>query len=401
MIDVVGGVYRELCMHPRWDRYLGSAGRGVSVIAALGGAARLHAHLSEPVRQVIEGMAALEGYQLEATPVDDVTRFHYTHWLSRPTIHVAEGARPTLNVSGERILQFGMLESQAKVEGKQVVYDPQNVDGPQSFRASGSTADRLALVINRHEAEALLGRVGAPEEMARDLAEQEAAEVVVIKRGPLGALVWDRGQIQHVPAYEASGVWKIGSGDVFAATFAHAWMTQGKDANASADFASRATAYYCDRRVFATPAALTQFARPPIATSSRFRDGWRPKVYLAGPFFTLGQLWVVNQARQALLQMGVRVFSPYHDVGHGSADEVVEKDLVALRECDLVLAIVDGLDAGTLYEIGYARAIERPVVVYCEQEKREDLKMMEGSGCYLVQDFTTAIYRTVWVGAAL
>jgi hypothetical protein len=39
--------------------------------------------------------------------------------------------------------------------------------------------------------------------------------------------------------------------------------------------------------------------------------------------------------------------------------------------------------------------------VYCEQEKREDLKMMEGSACHLVADFTSAIYRTVWVGAAL
>ena len=138
-----------------------------------------------------------------------------------------------------------------------------------------------------------------------------------------------------------------------------------------------------------------------LKASDRFRDGWRPTVYLAGPFFTLAQLWVVTQAREALQQMGLKVFSPYHDVGHGSAEDVVDKDLQAIKDCDLVLAIVDGLDAGTLYEIGYARAIDRPVVVYCEQEKREDLKMMEGSACHLVADFTSAIYRTVWVGAAL
>lgn len=401
MIEIVGGVYRELCMHPRWDRYLGSAGRGASVIAALGGAARLHACLSEPARQVMEGAAALEGFGLQSTAVDDVAGFDYTHWLSRPQIHRPDVPHPILSVQGEHILQFGMLQAQATVQGKQVVYDPQNVERPESFRASGSTAERLALVINRHEATALLGRTDSLERMAQDLAAQEGAEVVVIKRGPLGALVWDRGQTLHVPAYDTSGVWKIGSGDVFAASFAYAWMAQGQTPVAAADQASRATAYYCERRVFATPQALTHFTPTPLSASPRFQAGWRPTVYLAGPFFTLGQLWAVTQARQALQQMGLTVFSPYHDVGHGSAEDVVDKDLQAIRDCDLVLAIVDGLDAGTLYEIGYARAIDRPVIVYCEQEKREDQKMMEGSGCYLVPDFTSAIYRTVWVGAAL
>jgi nucleoside 2-deoxyribosyltransferase len=402
MIDVVGGVYRELCMHPRWDRYLGSAGRGASVIAALeAGGARLHCSLSKQAGEVVESAAALESFALNATAVDDVAGFQYTHWLSRPIIYRPDVTHPSLSVQGEQVLQFGMLDSRATVKGKQVVYDPQNVEHPVSFRVSGSTAERLALVINRHEAAALLGRVDTPERMAQDLAAQEGAEVVVIKCGPLGALVWDQGQLHYVPAYDTSSVWKIGSGDVFAASFAHAWMAQRQPASAAADLASRATAYYCERRVFATPQALADFVPAALAVSERFRAGWRPTVYLAGPFFTLGQLWVVTQARETLLQMGLKVFSPYHDVGHGSAEDVVDKDLQAIEDSELVLAVVDGLDAGTLYEIGYARAIDRPVIVYCEQEKREDQKMMEGSGCYLVPDFTSAIYRTVWVGAAL
>ena len=401
MIEVVGGVYRELCMHPRWDRYLGSAGRGASVIAALGGATRLHCCLCDLSHPIIEGAAALEGFELRATPVADVAGFHYTHWLSRPVIHRPLAPPPMLLVEADQVLQFGMLQTQATVHARQVVYDPQNVEHPESFRASGSTAERLALVINRHEATALLGRADTPERMAEALAQQENAEVVVIKRGPLGALVWDQGRVHHVPAYDTLGVWKIGSGDVFAATFAHAWMALGLDAVGAADQASRATAYYCENRIFATAPTLAKFSPVALKVSDRFRDGWRPTVYLAGPFFTLAQLWVVTQAREALQQMGLKVFSPYHDVGHGSAEDVVDKDLQAIKDCDLVLAIVDGLDAGTLYEIGYARAIDRPVVVYCEQEKREDLKMMEGSACHLVADFTSAIYRTVWVGAAL
>jgi nucleoside 2-deoxyribosyltransferase len=95
------------------------------------------------------------------------------------------------------------------------------------------------------------------------------------------------------------------------------------------------------------------------------------------------------------------VFSPYHDVGHGSADDVVFKDLEAIKKADLVFAVGDGLDSGTVYEVGYARSQDKPVIVYCENETQESLKMMQGSGCTLCEDFVTAIYRSFWIAAAL
>ena len=42
------------------------------------------------------------------------------------------------------------------------------------------------------------------------------------------------------------------------------------------------------------------------------------------------------------------VFSPVHDVGPGPASEVAPVDIEQLRECDVVFAILDGLDSGTL-----------------------------------------------------
>jgi nucleoside 2-deoxyribosyltransferase len=57
------------------------------------------------------------------------------------------------------------------------------------------------------------------------------------------------------------------------------------------------------------------------------------------------------------------------------------------------------MDAGTVYEIGYARAVGLPVIVYSESEPMEDLKMMKGSGCVLKDDFVSAIYHTVWEAA--
>ena len=123
-------------------------------------------------------------------------------------------------------------------------------------------------------------------------------------------------------------------------------------------------------------------------------------MYLAGPFFSLSQLWLIEEARGQLLEMGLNVFSPVHDVGHGSAEDVAQ-DLDAIHECDLMLAIGDGLDAGTIYEIGYARALKKPVIMYVENESEEDQKMMVGSGCIITDDFVTAIYQAAWKAAEL
>ncbi|WP_431273193.1 nucleoside 2-deoxyribosyltransferase [Variovorax ureilyticus] len=139
----------------------------------------------------------------------------------------------------------------------------------------------------------------------------------------------------------------------------------------------------------------------PVVPSAQFLAGRVPKVYLAAPFFTLAQLWLVEQTRTQLQQFGLDVFSPYHDVGVGSADEVVQADLAGLREVDFVFAVADGLDAGTLVEIGYALARGVPVVIYCENEGEEDLKMMSGSGCIICSDYVSAIYRALWTAVSL
>jgi nucleoside 2-deoxyribosyltransferase len=110
---------------------------------------------------------------------------------------------------------------------------------------------------------------------------------------------------------------------------------------------------------------------------------------------------MIEQARTHLIEVGLDVFSPFHDVGHGSADDVVEKDIQGIKDADLLFAVGDGMDAGTLYEIGYARALEKPVVMYCENESDEDKKMMSGSSCVMCKDYTTAIYSALWEAARL
>jgi nucleoside 2-deoxyribosyltransferase len=403
MLAIVGGVYRERCMRPNWDEFYGSAGRAASAIARLGGRATLHCYLTPLSKGIMDDRKSAEGFEVSEMVTSTGIEFYYEHGLARPQFQYPETQLPSLAVQGDNVLRYGMLESTAVVTADYAVFDPQNLDAPESFHRNGSTSNHLALVLNRYEARSLLGNWDAIplHEVARNLADKEGAEVVIIKSGPQGALVWDKGEAVWVPAYETANVWKIGSGDQFAANFAYAWMEQRLNPVEAAERASRATAFYSEYLGFPTAEELDLFEPDPVLVSEQFSTGQRRNVYLAGPFFTLGQLWVVEQARRNLLDMGLNVFSPYHDVGPGDAADVVPKDIEGIRECDLMLAILDGTDAGTVFEVGFAHRDGKPVVVYAENETSENCKMMDGSGCFIRTDFVSALYKTVWVAASL
>lgn len=398
-IHVVGGVYREYCIHPRWYDIFGSAGRAALAMATTGSPVVLHSYMSDVALGVINEKAAwLDNFEVAPTLVNSEVSFKYLHDMAVPEIvgvHV-EPHKP-IRIAEERVLRFGMLEGDAVINATWVVYDPQNAHQATSFGANGSTATHLALVLNSWEAVQLSGMAGtSPESIAPVLAVQEKAEVVIIKMGPRGAFVWTATGTAQVPAYRTKRVWKIGSGDCFAAHFANAWMRDGLTPADAADVASRATAYYCETQGFPTKENLSACIFPPVELSADYLAGKQHQVYLAGPFFDLMQIWMVEQAQANLKDLGLKVFSPYHDVGLGSAGDVVAKDLDAIAESDIVFAITDGLDAGTVYEIGYARALGKPVVVYSERQHPENLKMMEGSDCIICTDYTTALYSTLW-----
>ncbi|MEZ5329915.1 MAG: PfkB family carbohydrate kinase [Verrucomicrobiales bacterium] len=227
-----------------------------------------------------------------------------------------------------------------------------------------------------------------PIQIAEQLVSSERCEVAVIKCGSRGAIVSTAKSTERVPAYETKSVWPIGSGDVFAGAFSVHWAVHRQDPVEAARSASLHAANYCETK---------QLYPPSGDRSEKVWSGGEPKlVYLAGPFFSMPQIWLINESLTALRSQGFKVFSPLHHVGRGAAKDVYAPDIAGIEQCDLVFACVDGLDAGTLFEIGYAKAKGKPVVAFVQNEKREDLKMLEGSECYLERDFVTAIYRTSW-----
>lgn len=373
-------------------------------MGTMGDTVSFHTYATDAsAQEFLELAAMLPGpVTLLPTKAEVTVSFRYLHDSAVPVIsnRPAEPLAP-LQVKEAKVVRFGMLEGSAVVDAEWAVYDPQNVGAVERFSDNGSRAKRLALVLNLGEARTMSkAHGGSAQACAEALAASEGAEVVVIKMGPAGAFVWSQGQVHTVPAYKTKSVWKIGSGDMFVAHFARAWMGEGKPAHEAAACASKATAFYCELQTMPYPGALDTFEREEIKVTDAFLRGEKPLVYLAGPFFDTAQVWFIEEARIGLREMGLEVFSPFHDIGIGSAAEVVELDIQGIKKADVIFAIADGLDAGTIFEIGYARALDKPVVVLAERESDEPLKMAEGTNCVIRKTYTSALYAALWAGVS-
>lgn len=406
MITVIGGVYRELVLREGWDEYFGSAGRAAEALAELGSEVELHTYLDKGAAASLANRNRKKRYTIHSREVDRVATFAYMHELATPSISPPSDDHASFAIKTKNAVVYGLFAGTAAVDADYVVYDPQNAARPRLFRDQDSKARHLAVVLNQFEASTLLNMPAETDldVLAEKIAELEGAEVVIMKAGPVGAYVWTAKEQVFAPSYQTSLVFKIGSGDIFVATFAQGWIELGMSPREAADRASKATAFYVQERRPATADELSAFNPEKVGVGEKTKSrppGDRAKVYLAGPFFTIGQLWVVEEARRALNSLDIDVISPFHLVGPGPAEEVAKADLELLDQSELVLAIGDGMDSGTVFEVGYAKAQGKPVVFYAENEVGEDLKMFEGSGCYMVRHFPTAIYRTVWVALAL
>ncbi|WP_163869210.1 PfkB family carbohydrate kinase [Myxococcus eversor] len=391
-ITIAGGVYYERCIWPDWSQLYGSAGRAAAALSGHVDIITLRTYARPDVATHFSQYASQYGFTFDSVPTEQVVSFEYIHSLSVPLIRPAPvmiSPDPPIPVSASVVLRFGMLDGGARVAAERCVYDPQSAFRPEPFDANGSTAKHLAIVANQGETLALGG--GNDPIVAAQSLLKRGAEVVVVKSGAKGAYIVEASGVSHVPAYRTDRVWTVGSGDVFAAIFAAYWGVHGTTTVHAAELASRAVATYVDSMSLPVPLppVLLLNLRPEAVAAGG-------KVYLAAPFFTLGQRWLVDEARRGLRELGLEVFSPIHDVGAGPADQVAPADLAALDACDAVFAILDGTDSGTLFEVGYARALGKPVYALAQTVSDEDLKMVQGSNCRIFDDFVTALHHTAW-----
>ena len=394
MLEIIGGTYYEYCADPHWDELFGSGLRAVNALSSHGRDLHFHTYADKEVAAILKHFANALEFTFTDYPVQKSVTFSYRHPLSNPSFAPSDqlDVEMLMEVTTTNdLIVFGMVEGNAVVHGGRVVYDPQSPGNPLPFKHNGSTAKELAIVLNLAEAEKITKTTGI-NNIAEQLMNSSDASVVVLKMGALGANVFTANNLNPyiVHPFITDQVWPIGSGDIFTAIFGFEWLVNNAEPRIAAEKASLATANYVNSRTLPIPELLNKSFKP-------FSKGRKiGTVYLAGPFFNMGERWLIDEFYNHLINMDIDVFSPLHDVGYGEAEKVAAEDLRGLDDCQLVVAILNGLDAGTLFEIGYAQAKNIPVLIFCENEKEVALTMMKGSGYRFFTDFTTLIYHTYW-----
>lgn len=384
-MDIVGGLYRELCEVPTWNADFGSGGRAAAAVSRLAPGSTLHTYARDPNSGGITALKAM-GIRVHAHPSSVAVAFAYFHPLSRPYIEPPPReitAQPPLHVSGETVLRFGFLEGDSVVHAERAIYDPQSTVNPQPFTANGSTARELALVMNEFELGALTGTSDV-EQGARQTMQAQNASVVVVKQGIRGALVIDRnGTLTHIPAYRSVRVFKIGTGDVFSALFAYYWGEVRHPAAEAANLASQSVAAYCSTCQLPLPGGAIHQLQPVGGEAAG-------PVLLEGSVNTLGRRYVMEEARFRLNELGVTVVSPAMELSPSSD----------LGRYAAVLTIVDGMPPGLSTRLHAAHAAGFPIVALSEAPDEGVLAALYKIGAEITDDFASALYFAAWAAMA-
>lgn len=387
---VIGGSYTETVLFPSFTAKL--VGSGVRAAATLAADAERLVTVAAAGEMGVIRSAVDTNTTVEVVERDKPVEFRYLDPSLTPQITgLPNGLRGPLPSAfpNDDVLAFGLAElpSGYAITARRVVLDPQSPRAATGALLDAVSADGIAVCANRAEARLMTG-LASPIDAAVALHTRSPVEAVVVKCGPLGYVTADSTGVTWVHATPTLTVSTLGSGDIFSSIFAREWFAGATTADAAAT----------------ASAAVAASAGKPDASDSAIvlpmNPGYAPRVYLAGPFFTLSERWLVERVRAVLIGLGARVFSPIHDVGPGDA-EVAQKDLNGLDDCDVVFALLDGFDPGTIYETGWAARENIPVVGFSSEAHAKETKMLVGMGAEVHTDLTSALFRSIWAGQGL
>lgn len=394
MIQVIGGTYREIDYDDISIEIYGSGFRATKFLLENDCSVDFKTVGNNDIIVYLkENEKVYNGFTFECKESDEIITFKYSFSLDLPTIfpHLLNIKKTELlSINSENIVAFGMLEADFILSGNKVVYDPQTPIKPKKFSEFGK-AEELIYIVNKNEAESIASSEDI-EEIKNYFFNSEQATAFIIKNGPFGAILYLKDKEVKIPSYITNNVNKIGSGDIFTASFGFYWMTKNLSLEDSAIYASRSTAIYCDKKVYVDTSILDVFNYPEF-NNQTFSE---KQVYLASPFFSIAELILIDKIRFAFLSFGIKVFSPFHDIGLGEDTIIAKKDLEGIENSDIIFCVLDNFDTGTLIESGYSLAKGKKIIGYHRTCDDNQLLMLKPANIHFYQHLTTAIYQTIW-----
>ncbi len=394
MINVIGGTYREINYDDVSMEIFGSGFRCAKYLIENKNEVTFTTSGNNETKNFLkENQKVYPNLRIECNTYDELITFKYCFDLDEPSIYPN-----LLNISktekwktkGDNVIAFGMIESDYEINCKRAVYDPQTSIKPRKFSEIG-IAEELIYIINRNEAYSISSskEIG---DIKTYFFENEKANAFIIKNGPYGATLYTKFEEIAIPCYLTENVHKIGSGDIFTASFGHYWLSKNLSIKEASLLASKSTAIYCDKKAYIDYTNNLEFEYEEFEASNLSEK----QVYLASPFFALSELILVDKIRDALLSFGVKVFSPFHDIGLGEATSIAKKDIEGIKNSDVIFAVLDNLDPGTLIESGFSMAHNKKIIGYHRTCNENHLLMLKSGDLATSGSLTTAIYHTIW-----
>lgn len=112
----------------------------------------------------------------------------------------------------------------------------------------------------------------------------------------------------------------------------------------------------------------------------------KKELYLAAPFFNDGEWKLVDTLKLLCEGFGYKVFSPKDELLVTPESSMEERQAAfdgntqAIDRADLVLAVIDDFDPGTIFEMGHAYAKGVPILAYSNVMGR-GLNLMLAQSC--------------------
>ncbi|RLA76108.1 MAG: hypothetical protein DRG78_19640 [Epsilonproteobacteria bacterium] len=401
MIHVIGGFYNELCLYPQWHYNFGSGARAAAAIAEFGDKICLHSYVHKNKEQEFEYFSKLYKIDSKMIQSSEIINFEYYHSLSKPNIYTLNTPiikQETYSLNEDIIICYGMMEADNPIlNADYVIFDPQSESSPSMIFENDSNINHLAVILNVEEAKRFTKQDNI-DNIAKYLFEHsDILDVLILKDGPFGAHLFTKDNgYSHIDSYETNNIFKIGSGDIFVAVFSYLWAKDKLTPFEAAQKASLATAYYCNTKILPIGKEMLYSDELNFSKIKIHKEKFNKTIYLAGPFFSMADRWLIEEAKVQLEKFGANVFSPLHEVGFGEASFVAKEDLTGLDNADILYAVLNNYDPGTVFEIGYAISKKIPVVIFIENETAINMTMFEGSGCMIENDFSSSVYKVIW-----